>query len=600
MGGTGFLGTNVQTELGPSNAGRSTDLDALANYLLTLEPIRRSPYRRDDGSLTDAAVRGATFFVGTNRTVKPGDAGCAACHIPETGFVNSKFHDVGSARSGSEEELNTRPPLWAVNTPTLIGVWTTPPYEGVSGFATTITGVLKDQAARANTATAHGKPDGLTRRQLADLAEFVLSIDGNMTAAEVRNARDTSPPRIVRVEPTSLTRVDVWFSESVKRSTATNLARWRIERSGLGSVPVLAVGWDGQNGDRITLTTRLQPNSTYRLQPLGVILDEADAASGGTANALDLSDSGNIHSFVLGDRLTITLGASGYENITIPVHDTAMAGPNLSTWSHDSVWLFPVSGTPRVNTGFVRFDWRTLFAQATSVASSSDILDASFSLQAENGDAQTIEIRRTLKPWSDPATGGDYNQNAVGAPTWRDYAHPNGRWNAAGAGVLRGTGAAVADYNSTNDLAARVDATVPMPAVNEAMTFSGPLVTDAFRFWFDNPSLDYGYALRLLSTATQAAKFERWEAELQEHGPVLRLTYALPHPPELSLPVLQGTGIVTMTLSGGIGVPYTVDVSPDLITWTVLTNFTSATTVTPVLDSWLASGTQRFYRARTP
>jgi hypothetical protein len=60
---------------------------------------------------------------------------------------------------------------------------------------------------------------------------------------------------------------------------------------------------------------------------------------------------------ILTDRLTITLGASGYENLKSPVHDAAMIGPNLSTWSHDSVWLGVVSGGPGFNTAFLRFDW---------------------------------------------------------------------------------------------------------------------------------------------------------------------------------------------------------------------------------------------------
>jgi hypothetical protein len=55
---------------------------------------------------------------------------------------------------------------------------------------------------------------------------------------------------------------------------------------------------------------------------------------------------------------------------------------------------------------------------------------------------------------------------------------------------------------------------------------SGPQVTDAFRFWFDNPQLDYGYALRL-APPESFTTFRRWESELGEHGPVLELSYAL-------------------------------------------------------------------------
>jgi DNA-binding beta-propeller fold protein YncE len=601
MGGLGFLGTNVQAELGAPNAGLSADLDALSDYLLSLEPIMRSPYRAPDGSLNEAAIRGATFFKGTNRTIKVGDAGCAACHVPETGFVDFRFYDVGSRRPAEEEELNTRPPFWKVNTPTLVGVWTTPPYNGVANYAPSIIDVLKDQVSRANSATPHGKPNGLTRRQLADLAEFVGSIDGNMTAGEVRGARDISPPRIVRVEPASLTRVDVWFNESIKRGSVTNAAVWELSRIAGGTSfasPVSAAVWDAQNGDRVTLTTLLQPNAEYELRVAGTILDEADAASSGVANALDHTDPGNTRRFNIGSTLTITLGASGYENLTIPVHDVAMAGPNLATWGHDSVWLFPVGSGPRVNTGFVRFGWRNVVMQVCGVVSSSEILNASFSLHGETGDVQTIDIRRMLKNWSDPAAGGDYNTNPTGAPTWNSYSHPNLAWNQPGAGALGGTGASPADYNGVYDLSGRIDATATPAAINERVTFAGAPVTDAFRFWFDNPTLDYGYALRVRTGGSQEVKFERWESGLQEEGPVLTITYALPVSPVLSRPAVLGSN-VEFQLNAQAGRRYQIQASSNLQNWSTATNVTLSNAVSNIVLPLAGEG-QQFYRALTP
>src|SRR6185369_14668919 len=130
MGGTGFLGTNVYPELGASNAGRSAELDALASYLMSLDPLWRSPHRGPGGALSEAAVRGATFFNGTNRVARHGDAGCVSCHIPEAGFADAKFHDVGQRRDTAERELNARTPIWSVNTPSLVGAWMTAPYGG--------------------------------------------------------------------------------------------------------------------------------------------------------------------------------------------------------------------------------------------------------------------------------------------------------------------------------------------------------------------------------------------------------------------------------------------------------------------------------------
>mgnify|MGYP003346481401 CR=1 FL=1 len=39
------------------------------------------------------------------------------------------------------------------------------------------------------------------------------------------------------------------------------------------------------------------------------------------------------------DMLTITLGATGYENITVRVHDNGVVGSGLPSWSHGAPWL---------------------------------------------------------------------------------------------------------------------------------------------------------------------------------------------------------------------------------------------------------------------
>lgn len=534
MGGTGFLAAAAKPELGEPNTGLSPELDALADYLLFLDPLMRSPHRAADGKLTEAAVRGATFFRGNNRAAKRADAGCAACHLPDKGFQDFKFHDVGQRRDSAETELNGRTPRWHVNTPTLVGLWATAPYGGMSSFGEAhsaesgIVALLQDAAKRAGTVNHHGKPNGLTARQLQDLAAFVLSIDGNMTAAEVGEARDTHPPRIIRVEPSSLTTVNVWFNETVKEQSAENIAHWKIISDRGSELPVTSAVWEARNGDRVTLTTSLRPHSSYTVAPNGPISDDADSVSGGTANLIDLEAAENRHSFSITDRLTITLGASGYENINIAVHDTAMVGPGLSTWGHDSIWIAPSGNNPRVTTGFLRFDWRNPFQALTGVTNSSAILDASFTLQPEFGNAQRLEFRRVLQRWSDPAAGNDFNDAPTGAPTWRDSAHPTRRWNAAGAGRLGTLGTNAADYNRLNDLASRADAVLDLTSLTTHAQVAGPLVTDAFRFWFDNPTVDYGYAVRLASTATQDLKFERAESGLQQHGPVLQVTYLIP------------------------------------------------------------------------
>ena len=67
-----------------------------------------------------------------------------------------------------------------------------------------------------------------------------------------------------------------------------------------------------------------------------------------------------------------------------------------------------------------------------------------------------------------------------------------------------------------------------MESVRERLVFDGAAVTDAFRFWFRNPSVDYGYALQFAPGAQLGTRFMAAERERGEHGPVLTITYRLP------------------------------------------------------------------------
>ncbi|MEO8083101.1 MAG: Ig-like domain-containing protein, partial [Ardenticatenales bacterium] len=535
MGGTGFLGDQAQPELGPPNAGRNTDLDALATYVLSVPPIARSPYRAADGGLTEAAVRGATFFNGDNAGAHKADAQCARCHVPATAFQDNDFHDVGARRPAEELELNDAARrgacLWCVATPSLVGAFARPHLVGAFRWATDMFGLM-DDFLDPGRSLPHGRVGNLTVRQRLDLVEFVLSIDGNLKGATVPPLRDTTPPRIERVAPTSPTRIEVWFSETVDAASAGDPANYRIVALPSGvEQPITGAMYDAQNGDRVTLTTTpLEASAAgrrYRLTAIGPVRDAADSASGGTANVIDAQDPRNGVEFELGDRLTITLGGSGYENLTIPVLDASPIGPGLANWGNDSAWVYRTDGGQ--NPGFVRFDWQSAFVAATGVVDADDVLDAGFSMRPRDGDAQAIEVRRVLQGWDDPAGRNDYNTNPVGAPTWNNHRHPDQPWNKPGAQALGGRGDRAADYDGPNDLAERIDATVTLPAINEPVSFGGPLVADAFRFWLAHPSQDYGYALRLVGTpgAATSVIFYGAETDLRQKGPVLTLTYRL-------------------------------------------------------------------------
>ena len=57
-------------------------------------------------------------------------------------------------------------------------------------------------------------------------------------------------------------------------------------------------------------------------------------------------------------------------------------------------------------------------------------------------------------------------------------------------------------------------------------------------------------------------------------------------------------GSVQLALVGELGRHYTIDVSTNLISWSVLTNFTSTGGTSPIVDTGAAAEPERFYRAR--
>ncbi|MFK7995098.1 MAG: galactose oxidase-like domain-containing protein [Granulosicoccus sp.] len=161
-GGTGLLSNDLFNQgsraqpLGDPKAGLSPDLDALADYLQSLEEPLPSPYRASDGSLSAAAERGKLVFASN---------GCAECHSGSS-FTDSantlNLHDIGTLDADSGGRLDAS--LTGIDTPPLAGVWQTAPYLH-DGSAATL----------ENAITAHDEVS-LTSGALADLAEFVSQL----------------------------------------------------------------------------------------------------------------------------------------------------------------------------------------------------------------------------------------------------------------------------------------------------------------------------------------------------------------------------------------------------------------------------------------
>ncbi len=191
--GSGFL-TDAQfaaaaTPLGKPKAGMSPDLDALAEYVSSLQSVNPSPFRKEDGSLTEAGLRGKAIFERV-------ETGCAICHpapqytlsslkgtevtppfgtksVTAEGFA---LFDVGTLKATSGKRLGDT--LTGLDIPTLKGIWQTAPYLH-DGSAPT----LMDVITTANPQDKHGATSHLTSAEKEDLIAFLKQIDDTETQA---------------------------------------------------------------------------------------------------------------------------------------------------------------------------------------------------------------------------------------------------------------------------------------------------------------------------------------------------------------------------------------------------------------------------------
>jgi hypothetical protein len=169
--GKGFIPDDVlQTgtrnqPLGEPKAGLSPELDALAAYVSSLEHVNPSPFRNPDGSLTADAVAGKAVFE---------KLGCDFCHGgPDfTDSARGQLHDVGTITANSG--MRAGQPLIGIDSPTLLGVWETPPYLH-DGSAPT----LRDVLTTNNATDLHGYVSSLVPGQLDQLIAYVLQLDGD-------------------------------------------------------------------------------------------------------------------------------------------------------------------------------------------------------------------------------------------------------------------------------------------------------------------------------------------------------------------------------------------------------------------------------------
>ena len=172
----------AKVELEETTGGRSKDLDALAIYTNSFD-FSLSPHILGPGKLSAAAERGKAIFVRK-------DVGCATCHSGPFYTDSSlekpyKLHDVGTGGDDSTEKMGP-----AYDTPSLLGVYRTPPYLH-HGKAKTLHEVL----TTCNQGDRHGKTSQLAAAELDDLVAFLKALPYEMPPDVTPNTVQYRVPR---------------------------------------------------------------------------------------------------------------------------------------------------------------------------------------------------------------------------------------------------------------------------------------------------------------------------------------------------------------------------------------------------------------------
>lgn len=219
--GTGFIddaifesGT-VSEPLGDPKAGLSPDLDALVAYVTSLDAVPPSPYRNSDGSLTERGLQGKRIYESLD---------CSTCHSgPDfTDSASLVLHDVGTTTMLSGTRMGGE--LTGFDTPTLKGIWDTPPYFH-DGSATSLHDTLNVEG--------HGNAQNLSAEDKDLLVEYLLQIDENPEQATGGGNTDNpgnNPDPDVPEKAGSLDKLALGFLSLLIASSAVRRRRFSSRR----------------------------------------------------------------------------------------------------------------------------------------------------------------------------------------------------------------------------------------------------------------------------------------------------------------------------------------------------------------------------------
>jgi len=267
---------------GPSSAGLSPELDALAAYLATFDEVNPSPHRQPGGVMTAEALAGEFIF-------HSGETGCARCHSGAR-FADSSLqrepagesrdspalpftvHDVGTlSKAAGDFRRNA---LQALDTPTVKGVWETPPYLHDGSAAT-----LMDVITARNPDDRHGHTSQLTPSEKAQLVAYLKQLDDTAVDTSI----DIAPLDPANVAPGRVLAFEVAVGESGGVGVESVTVRLEASSRDASTVRVYVDGngnGRADDGDALVGEGTLKGSGAQTIRfPTALLIEAGDAAS---------------------------------------------------------------------------------------------------------------------------------------------------------------------------------------------------------------------------------------------------------------------------------------------------------------------------------
>lgn len=323
---------------------------------------------------------------------------------------------------------------------------------------------------------------------------LILSLSFNLQAED--------KPTLLKAIPLSQTAIQLQFDGELLAEDVENPLHYQITPDIVIEMAIL-----GNRPNRVLLlTSPMDFEKTYRLK-LQITESEID---------IKLPTENEI-TFGTGDNVTFSGG----------LQDTTLIVNKIRKTRNNNVGGEPtLKCEPSGSIFFIAFDLYDAF-EDMGIRDPNQVLEVSISLHSNKNEIasdHTIILRRVLLPWREGnGTGNKAKDNEL---TFNSSLHRNLPWNKPPAqAMLSGIdGDSESDYNGSEDVAHRIDGEFKINETGKRHTFKSELMTDAVRFWVENPDYNYGY-LFALRDGDKPIVFSSKEATDEKLRPILTIRY---------------------------------------------------------------------------